>query len=224
MRQKHANNLGYSMVEMIIVVAIIAILSAMSALTLRSVDSARYKKAVSTLESELTTLRTTTMAQDSRMAMLIGWSDVDDSYYIVRGVWTKVGSETMNSFHQIDDLPDTDTLRDSTYYDYTGVGNPVKVLERGSLYYFTDSKRDIASGNASTTVTIDGQSVTLEGVVVSFNKGDGTFFMPGTVLSDSVKNVSFSVYRKNDELVANVMVQKTTGIFHETYDELGGGD
>lgn len=144
--RKKNHNKGYSMVEMIIVMCIIGVLTAASFVTLRSVDSAKYKKAVSTLESEMTTLRTTTMAQDPRMAMRLYLGD-DGNYYVERGYCT---GGVFSAGAPADVSADA-----QVYYNYSGVANPVRVLSRGSLTY-------------------NGVAVDEAGVVIQYNKSDGS--------------------------------------------------
>ena len=180
-RKKNLNK-GYSMVEMIIVMCIIGILTAASFVTLRSVDSAKYKKAVSTLESEMTTLRTTTMAQDSRTAMRLYLGD-DGSYYIERG-YCEGGI-----FHA--GAPTGIAEAAQVYYNYSGVSSPVRVLSRGSLTY-------------------DGVAVDATGVVIRYNKSDGSI--------DSANGAGeYCLYRRNGELIANVHLNRRTGRYYETY-------
>ena len=190
-KQKH-NNHGYSFVEIIIVMAIMVILTALSLVTWRSVDSAKYKKSVTTLESEFSTLRTTTMAQDSKMAMRL-YQGADGAYYIERGYYAA------GSFH----LPDSGMspeLANSNYYDYVGVSNPVKVLERGTIYYEP-------AGSAVA------HEIYSTGIVIRFNKSDGSAVV-------DYGAGEFWLYRKNGELIANVHLPAETGVFYETYSEL----
>ncbi|MBO5239567.1 MAG: type II secretion system protein [Lachnospiraceae bacterium] len=208
-KQKCMNNKGYSMVEMMIVIAIIGILTAASLITLRAVDNSKYRKAVTTLESEMTTLRTTTIAQDSRMAMLLYYDASDGCYYIKRGLWGDPDGNGTNAFHEVEDLPDSDVLKNSTYYDYAGTSSPVKVLKNGSISYTLFYEADVNE----------------QGVVLAYNKSDGSFYMPGQIMQEldengnvvTPKTVTFSLYRKNGELITNVVVQVPTGIFYETY-------
>ena len=177
---KRRNHKGYSMVELIIVIGIIGILSAVSLVTWRSVDSANYKKAVSTFESELSTLRTATMSQDSRMAMRLYYDSDDDCYYVERGYWND-GFKT--------DASGDPTLDSSSYYDYAGTSNPVKILRRGRVAY---------------------EGSTLNSIVIRFQKSDGSVL---------VGDGKFSFYRGNGELISNVNLTKNTGIFYETYQD-----
>lgn len=180
--RKKNHNKGYSMVELIIVMCIIGVLTAASFVTLRSVDSAKYKKAVSTLESEMTTLRTTTMAQDSRMAMRL-YLGADGNYYIERGHC--IGGTFSAG------APEGLSEAAKVYYNYSGVANPVKVLARGSLTY-------------------NGNPVTTEGIVIQYNKSDGSI--------DAANGAGeYCLYRRNGELIANVHLKSVTGRYHETY-------
>lgn len=187
-RWKHMSNKGYSLVELVIVIAIIAILSAMSLITWRSVDSANYKKAVSTLESEMSTLRTATMAQDSSMAMKI-YLGTDGRYYVVRGYYddaTGFAEPAAGS-----------ALAKLSYYSYQGTSNPVCITKKGYINF-------------------NGVKIEEEGVIIQFNKSDGS--VKQLVPSGSSEAVDvFSVYRKNGELVANVRLKKTTGLSTKTY-------
>lgn len=149
--RKRIQNEGYSMVELIIVICIIGVLTAASFVTLRSVDSAKYKKAVSTLESEMATLRTTTMAQDSRMAMRLYLGD-DGDYYIERGYCAG------GTFHA--GAPSDVSTEAQVYYNYSGVANPVRVLARGSLTY-------------------NGVAIDEAGRVIQYNKSDGSVSIGG---------------------------------------------
>lgn len=184
-------NQGYSFVEMVIVIAIIGILSAGSLLTWSSVDSSKYQKAVSTLESEMTTLRTSTMAQDSSMAMLLYLDN--GVYYIKRGYCDSTGA-----FHPLSDeagenvSPDFNTsLGDLSYYDYSGTSNPVTVLSRGSITY-------------------NGTPVDESGVIIHYNKSDGS-------IDASNGAGEYCLYKKNGDLIANVRLVSATGLYHETY-------
>ena len=184
-RQKHSSS-GYSFVEILIVMAIMLILTALSLLTWRSVDSARYTKAAATLQSEMSTLRTTTMAQDSRMAMRL-YLGADGVYYIERGYYEG------GSF-QIPD--DSSVLGQSSYYDYIGVSNPVKILERGTLY---------CEEVGSLATPIDEN-----GVIIRFGKSDGSMVSGAG---------QYRLYRRNGELIANIHLPSDTGLFYVTYTE-----
>lgn len=185
-KQKHSSS-GYSFVEILIVMAIMLILTALSLLTWRSVDSAKYTKAASTLQSEMSTLRTTTMAQDSRMAMRL-YLGADGIYYIERGYYEG------GSFR----IPDASepVLEQSNYYDYVGVSNPVKVLERGTLY---------CEEVGSMATPIDEN-----GIIIRFSKSDGSMVSGAG---------QYRLYRKNGELIANIHLPSDTGLFYVTYTE-----
>lgn len=190
--RKKNHNKGYSMVELIIVMCIIGVLTAASFITLRSVDSAKYKKAVSTLESEMATLRTSTMAQDPRMAMKLYLGD-DGSYYIDRG-WISANVQpggTSYSFHSgcPAELLDANGDPQISYYSYSGVSNPVRVLSRGSITY-------------------NSNPVTADGVLIYYRKSDGSMILGSG---------EYRLYRKNGELIADVHLKKITGLYHETY-------
>ncbi|MCM1494987.1 MAG: type II secretion system GspH family protein [Bacteroides sp.] len=190
-RNKNRNK-GYSMVELIIVMCIIGILTAASFVTLRSVDSAKYTKAVSTLESEMTTLRTSTMAQDSRMAMKL-YLGADGDYYIERGyvVANVQPGGTSYAFHSgcPSDLLDADGNPKIGYYSYSGVSNPVRVLSRG-------------------TITYNGNPVTTGGVLIYYRKSDGSMILGGG---------EYRLFRRNGEMIADVHLKQVTGLYHETY-------
>jgi prepilin-type N-terminal cleavage/methylation domain-containing protein len=198
MRQNgKATNRGYSMVELIIVIAIMATLSAMSLVTWRSIDNSKYKKAVSTFESELTTLRTATMAQDSSMALLLyyyaGDATTPEGYYIKRGYCDSTGA-----FHALSQDAGENTspsenpnLGKIDYYNYSGVSNPVSVLRRGSITY-------------------NNNPVTASGVIIHYNKSDGS-------IDSSNGAGEFRFYRKNGELITDVHIVSDTGMYHETY-------
>lgn len=190
-RRKKNHNKGYSMVELIIVMCIIGVLTAASFVTLRSVDSAKYAKAVSTLESEMTTLRTSTMAQDPRMAMKLYLGD-DGSYYIERGYIEanlSVGGASY-SFHSgcPDDMMEAGNPKIS-YYNYSGVSNPVRILSRGSITY-------------------NNNPVSSAGVLIYYNKSDGSMILGSG---------QYRLYRRNGELIANVHLPSGTGMYYETY-------
>lgn len=185
-RQKNGNG-GYSLVEILIVLAIMLILTALSLLTWRSVDSAKYTKAASTLQSEMSTLRTTTMAQDSRMAMRL-YQGADGYYYVERGFYEGGSFST---------TPDPSTpLGQSDYYNYVGVSNPVKILERGTMYY---------AAEGASPAPIDAT-----GVIIRFNKSDGSI---------AKGEGSYLLYRRSGELIANINLPKNTGVFYVTYTE-----
>lgn len=192
--RKKIQNAGYSLVELVIVICIIGILTAASFITLRSVDSAKYKKAVSTLESEMTTLRTSTMAQEACMAMKL-YLGADGNYYIKRGYCDASG--TFQPLSAIDSdgeatVPDSKpNLRGLSYYSYSGVSNPVRVLSRGSITY-------------------NGNPVTEAGVIIQYNKSDGSI--------DAANGAGeYCLYRRNGQLIANVHLVSVTGLYHETY-------
>lgn len=184
-RQKHSSS-GYSFVEILIVMAIMLILTALSLLTWRSVDSAKYTRAVSTLQSEISTLRTTTMAQDSRMAMRL-YQGTDGNYYVERG-YVESGS------FQIPD--EASELGKSNYYDYVGVSDPVKILERGTLYC-----AEVGHSAALIDTT---------GIIIRFNKSDGSMASGAG---------QYRLYRRNGELIANIHLPENTGLFYVTYTE-----
>ncbi len=192
MKKQRMNNQGYSMVELVIVIAIIAILSVLSLVTLRAVENSKKQKAVSTLESEMTTLRTATMAQDSRMALLLyRENEASGTYYIKRGYCDSSGD-----FHPLSDATgensgpsDNPNLYQLDYYDYVGVANPVTVMQRGTIAY-------------------EGEYVGADGVVIQYNKTDGS------VLSGAGKIVFFD---KGDNFFATVQLKKDTGLYQETY-------
>lgn len=190
--RKKNHNKGYSMVELIIVMCIIGVLTAASFVTLRSVDSAKYKKAVSTLESEMTTLRTSTMAQDSRMAMRLYLGD-DGSYYIERGYIVTTIQPGGASYHFYPGAPaeylDAEGNPTVAYYNYSGVSNPVRILSRGSLTY-------------------NGNPVTESGVLIQYRKSDGSMILG---------NGYYRLYRANGELIANVNLKSVNGLYHESY-------
>lgn len=204
---KRANNSGYSMMEMIIVLAIMAILSTLAIVTWNSVDSAKYRKAVSTLESEMTTLRTATMAQDSRMAMRLYLADDGKSYCIERGYCDSAGM-----FHALsygDSMPTESggyVLSELDYYKYTGTSNPIVLMDRGSINY----------EGASLNSYVDG-----DGVVVHFKKSDGSVTVTdkngNPIATSSSVAGTFSVYNRAGKLKTNVHLKFTTGLYYESY-------
>lgn len=199
---KRTNNSGYSMMEMIIVLAIMAILSALAIVTWNSVDSARYRKAVSTFESELTTLRTTTMAQDSRMAMRLYLADDNERYCIERGY-----CDTSGQFHALyygDSMPGETgeyVLSELDYYRYTGTTHPVILIDRGTIKY-------------------EGTNITNDGVVIRFSKSDGSATVTdinGNAITVSGTAGTFGVYNRAGELRTDVNLKFATGLYYETY-------
>lgn len=195
MKKQRMSNQGYSMVELVIVIAIIAILSVLSLVTLRAVENSKKQKAISTLESEMTTLRTVTMAQDSRMALLLyRENEASGSYLIKRGYCDSTGA-----FHPLSDNPDENSgpadypnLYKLDYYDYVGVANPVTVMKRGTIAY-------------------EGEYVGAAGVVIQYNKTDGS------VLSGDGKIVFFD---KGDNFFATLQLKKDTGLYQENYNTI----
>lgn len=210
-KRKFLNNQGYSMVELVIVICIIGILTAMSLITWRSVDSARYKKSVSTLESELATLRKATMAQDSRMAFRLYYDESLDAYVIERGYWGKAGTEStgVNAFHSPEDAgTDADgyVLANSSYYNYTGTTNPVNIMKRGTIEYWIDSDDDGTLEKVS--IPSVSEATDKSGVVIWFNKSDG-----------SVRKGAgeFRLFRSNGDLYTTIHLVEDTGLYFETY-------
>lgn len=199
---KRTNNSGYSMMEMIIVLAIMAILSALAVVTWNSVDSARYRKAVSTIESELTTLRTTTMAQDSRMAMRLYLADDNKSYCIERGYCDDSG--TFHGLYYGDTMPAEPSgyvLSELDYYRYTGTTNPIVLIDKGSIQY-------------------EGTDITNDGVVIRFTKSDGSATVTdinGTTIAASGSAGVFGVYNRANKLKTNIHLKFTTGLYYESY-------
>lgn len=189
--RKKNRNKGYSMVELVIVIFIIGVLTAASFVTLRSVDSAKYTQAVSTLESEMTTLRTSTMAQDSRMAMKL-YLGADGSYYIERG-YIESNLQSGGASYSFRSGCPSDMMEGENpkigYYNYSGVSNPVRILSRGSITY-------------------NNNPVTSTGVLIYYDKSDGSMILGGG---------EYRLYRRNGELIANVHLATTTGLYHETY-------
>ncbi len=180
------NNKGYTMVELVIVIGIIGILSAMSLVTWKAVDNADYKKAVSTFESELSTLRTTTMAQDSTLAMRLYYDTATECYYLERG-YLYMGLFT---------VPDpSDSVAKLDYFKYQGTSNPVKVLKKGSIIYDGQDVKDMSAG-----------------VTIHFNKSDGS-------VDDVYGAASKFIFKdKSGDLIANVTLNKDTGLYKETYE------
>lgn len=179
-------NQGYSMIEMIIVIAIIGILSVMSLITWRAVDSAANKKAVSTFESELSTLRTTTMAQDSTLAMRLYYDTTLESYCLERGI----------IYMGVFVVPDpSDPVASLDYFSYKGTSNPVMVMKKGSITYDGQDVKDIA-----------------DGVYIHFNKSDGSI---DTAYGAATKYIFRD---KSGDLIANVKLNKDTGLYKETYE------
>lgn len=203
MMRKHRNkvqwNQGYSLVEMIIVIAIIAILSALSLVTWRAVDNAKYQKAVTILESEMSTLRTTTMAQDSTVALwLYRESETDGSYVIKRGYCDDSGN-----FHAVSDLAGEELPSgklDLGYYDYNGVSNPVTVLPRGYITFQKDGESTRNYVGAS-------------GVILQFNKSDGS-------ISSSNGAGEYTIYNRSGQAVTTIRLKKDTGLYVEDYTPL----
>lgn len=193
-------NKGYSLVEMIIVIAIIAILSVLSLVTWRAVENAKYQKAVTTLESEMSTLRTTTMAQDSTVALLLyRESETDGPYLIKRGYCDSGGT-----FHPVSALPG-ETLPDDklalSYYNYEGVSNPARILERGYITFQKD-------GESTRTY------VGADGVVLQFNKSDGS-------IAGGAKGAGeYTIYNRAGQSVTTIRLKKDTGLYVEIYDPL----
>ncbi|MBQ8983954.1 MAG: prepilin-type N-terminal cleavage/methylation domain-containing protein [Lachnospiraceae bacterium] len=201
---KTESNRGYSFVEMLIVLAIMAIMSAMAIVTWNSVNSARYRNAVSTFESEISTLRTATQAQGSEMALKV-YYDINykdrfnkpiGAYVIKRGYCDDSGT-----FHEIN-LADTSTvpseyshLLNSDYYTYRGVSNPVFVMQKGKIKY----------ASTGTAIATD---IGASGVIIRYNKSDG-----------SVKNGDgkFVIEKANGDIAATVNIVKVTGTYFETY-------
>jgi prepilin-type N-terminal cleavage/methylation domain-containing protein len=194
-------NQGYSLPELIIVIAIIMILSAMSLVTFRSVENAKYKQSVSTFESELTTLRSSTMAQDSSMAMLLYYhehtsTDGDNNksgYYIKRGYVDSSGDFHPLSQDAGENTPPSDNanLLDASYYSYSGVTNPVKVMTKGSILY-------------------NGTAIDANGVVIHYNKSDGS-------IDAANGSGKFTFLEANDSIIANVNIVSATGVYFESY-------
>lgn len=198
--QKQMNK-GYSLVELVIVIAIMAILSVLSLVTWNAVESSKYQKAVSILESELSTLRTTTMAQNSDLAIrLYRESENDGSYYIKRGYCDDAGT-----FHPVSDLAGEDTapdsLKDLAYFDYTGVSNPVTVLQRGYITFQKDGE---------TVRTYVGE----EGVIIQFKKSDGS------LASGNKGAGEYTIYNRAGESIATIHLKKDTGLMVKTYEPL----
>lgn len=188
-RRAVTKNKGYTMVELIIVIAIIGILSAMSLITWKAVDNANYKKAVSTFESELTTLRTTTMAQDSGLAMHLYYDDTDDTYYIERGFMIMDGTAF--------GVPSaSDSVASLDYFKYQGTSNPVKILKKGTITYDGTDVKELPNG-----------------VCIHFNKSDGSIDASYGAAGKYV----FS--DKGGDVIANVTLNKDTGLYKETYED-----
>lgn len=210
--KQHKNNKGYSMVELIMVIAIIGILTAASLVTWRSVDSAKYKRSVSTFESEVSTLRKATMSQDSRMALRLYYNTADETYYIERGYWgTAESGGSYNAYHRPEDAgtAGTYTLADASYYDYSGTTNPVKVMNRGWIEYWADTNGDgILEEQSIPEVDAEANPNATGGVVIKFNKSDGSI----------AKNEGeYRFYRANGDLITTVHLVKNTGLYFETY-------
>lgn len=181
-----SKNQGYSMVEMIIVVAIIGILSVASLITWRAVDNAANKKAVSTFESELSTLRTTTMAQDSTLAMRLYYDTTKESYCLERGI----------IYMGIFIVPDpSDAVAKLDYFSYKGTSNPVVVMKKGSITYDGQDVKDMP-----------------DGVTIHFNKSDGSIDVGYGAES------KYIFKDKSGGLIANVKLNKDTGLYKETYE------
>lgn len=187
-RQAVTSNKGYTMVELVIVIGIIGILSAMSLITWKAVDNADYKKSVSTFESELTTLRTTTMAQDSRLAMHLYYDTTDNTYYIERGIMVMDGT--------VFGVPDvSDSAASLDYLKYQGTSNPVKIMKKGSIIYNGTDVKDLP-----------------DGVCIHFNKGDGS------IDASYGAEGRYSFREKGGDVIANVTLNKDTGLYKETYE------
>lgn len=195
---KRSKNQGYTLVELIIVIAIMGVLSAMSMVTLHSIDSAKYKQSVSTFESELTTLRSYTIAQSSKMAMRLYKDDATGRYYIERGY---MDGSTFQAIADKDSIPDDSGLGNSAYYEYSGVASPISVMKKGS----------IASDGTDSGILADVDS---NGVIIQYNKSDGSYHLSG---SNSNKAVTFQFLKKNGEKIADVHVTVATGVIYETY-------
>lgn len=211
--KQHKNNKGYSMVELIMVIAIIGILTAASLVTWRSVDSAKYKRSVSTFESEVATLRKATMSQDSRMALRLYYNTADETYYIERGYWGKSssGGETENAYHRPADAgtEGTYTLGNASYYDYAGTTNPVKIMDRGWVEYWADTNGDgVLEEQAIPEIDAEADPTATNGVVIKFNKSDG---------SVAKNDGEYRFYRTNGDLITTVHLVKNTGLYFETY-------
>lgn len=200
---KTDSNRGYSFVEMLIVLAIMAIMSAMAIVTWNSVNSARYRNAISTFESEISTLRTATMAQGSEMALKVYYdSSYKDrfnkpigAYVIKRGYCDASGV-----FHEIA-LPDTSSvpaeyshLANSDYYAYRGVSNPVFVMQKGKIKY----------SETGTTPTDIGAT----GVIIQYNKSDGSL---------NSGSGTFVIEKANGDTAAEIHIVRITGTYYETY-------
>lgn len=189
-RRARANNKGYTMVELVIVIGIIGILSAMSLVTWRAVDNAANKKAVSTFESELTTLRTTTMAQDSSLAMRLYYDSSKNTYYIERGCLIYGGLGYKVPVAGVDSVADLD------YFNYQGTSNPVKILKNGSIIYNGTDVKDMSSG-----------------LCIHFNKSDGS-------IEPTYGSAGKYIFKdKGGNVIANVTLNKDTGLYKETYED-----
>ena len=200
---KTERNRGYSFVEMLIVLAIMALMSAMAIVTWNAVDSAKYRNAVSTFESEISTLRTATMAQGSEMALKVYYdSNYKDRFgkqigaYIIKRGYV----DDMGDFHEINKInPDAlpaqySHLANSVYYDYRGVSDPIYLTQKGKINYSASGVGLSDIGDA--------------GVVSQFNKSDGS------LLSGSG---TFQIVKANGTTVANVNIVRITGAYYETY-------
>ena len=191
---KRAVNNGYSFVEMLIVLAIMAIMSAMAIVTWNSVKSAKYKQAVSTFESELSTLRTSTMGQGDGMAMKVYYdADYSDrfgkkigAYVITRGYVDNSGTFQEVTYNS----SSTDSLQRSLYFSYAGVSNPVFIMQKGKIQY--------APTGSNVYTDIDDS-----GIVIQYYKSDGS------VKSGQGDGV-FRFYKDNGKMIADVHLVQVT--------------
>ena len=200
MKRRKCNNKGYSFVELVVVIAIIVILAGMSAITLHAVDNAKYKKAATTLQSEINTLRTTVMAQNPNMALKLvyladgtdvgGGKTVEEGYYLIRGY---IGSGGTFVNPQVDTVADADkALAGLDYYQYQGANYPVQVIKstRGSVYY-------------------NGAELPAEGIIIRFNKNDGS-------VAESWGSFSI-IKKKSTEAVKTFDLKENSGLCGTVY-------
>lgn len=147
------NNKGYTLVETIIVISMIAVLSSIAVLSLSIVKGARTKKAATSLNSQLASLRLNTMGKSADLCIKLYYDATSKEYIVQQG---SSSDGTLTNFVASGDPLSLGTQIKINYINDAGVTYAVD--EIGMIIQFNKSDGSVISGGGKYVICRDNGS------------------------------------------------------------------